>query len=493
MGLTRESIRSGPEPAITSVRWALCMLAVIGHFAVALARRDQESVIVVLVGAVLLIGGCAAVDRLARRWGRTRPLTLQVVDTAWWLGLVLFAGPLAPAGSWALLTIPIVGASIRGSELHVLSTWLVAAGAYLGITTAISQLATTETEATLNALGILLAVAAGVAVLTRWLAEGWVDQQALTESVERRREWLEHLQSSARAMRTMSPPEVIEACLQTVVDLGFDAATATGGHAASTGATSLAAPISTIDAPPPETIEVAAHEHGGGLLFSATGLEPESQTIIVAWTTENPSDELAAAMGDVIAQTTQAYGTASHLATARFEASHDALTRLANRRRLDDLLAETAAAETPAAVVFVDLDRFKPINDSHGHDVGDQVLRVLADRISDAAGDRGTAVRYGGDEFVVLLTGEHVAAANGVAEQIVRHVREPVITDAGRFVLAASVGLATHGRATSGETLVELADEQAYRAKRAGGNRVVAAPEPLDPDQVMTEQAAHLA
>lgn len=468
----------------------MCVLAVVAYGSVGMARRDQENAIVIAVSAAVLVAGCALVARLARRWGRTRPLLLQVVDTTWWLGLVLFAGDLAPAGAWALLTVPIVGASIRGSELHVLSTWLVAASAYFAITSAVTRLAPAETGTVINALGVLLAVAAGVAVLTRWLAEGWVDQQALTERADQRLAWLEHLQRAARTMRTLTPPEIIELCLQTAVDLGFDAATAGGTYDGASGATALAPSMPDIDIPGEETIEIAAHEHRDAIVYSAAGIEPVSGTLVVGWSTQNPTDELAAALGDLLAQTALALETATHLAAVRYDATHDALTRLANRRRLEDLLETAASEELRAAVIFIDLDRFKPINDTYGHEVGDQVLRTLADRISSAVEDVGTAVRYGGDEFVVILTGNDVADAPDVAHAIGRQMRLPVHVAGRDHQLSGSVGVAQSSGVFTPESLIQLADEQAYRAKRAGGDRVVGAWNAASPEipQAMGEK-----
>nr|WP_230416698.1 GGDEF domain-containing protein [Micromonospora tarapacensis] len=146
----------------------------------------------------------------------------------------------------------------------------------------------------------------------------------------------------------------------------------------------------------------------------------------------------------------------------------DALTGVANRRGLDNFLqnlATPAATDEPVAVLVVDLDRFKHINDSLGHATGDDVLRAVA-QVLTASVRRGDFVaRLGGDEFVAILPG----ADSGAAEQIARRT---VAAVAGMTAWRAkvSVGVASGPACRLGETLTQ-ADRAMYAAKRAGGNR----------------------
>lgn len=154
----------------------------------------------------------------------------------------------------------------------------------------------------------------------------------------------------------------------------------------------------------------------------------------------------------------------------------DALTGLPNRVALLDRFAQVVASARRhghrAAVLFVDLDRFKPVNDEHGHAFGDEVLRRVAARMLAAVREVDTVSRHGGDEFVILLAELlQTADAERVVEKLLEALRAP-ITVAGRVLrLSASVGVAMYPE--DGEqlaTLVEHADAAMYEAKRGGAN-----------------------
>ncbi len=158
-------------------------------------------------------------------------------------------------------------------------------------------------------------------------------------------------------------------------------------------------------------------------------------------------------------------------------AHHDHLTELPNRRlfsdQLDRALARAQEGEGKLAVLFVDLDRFKYINDALGHDVGDDVLRIVAKRMSRCVREGGVVARFGGDEFAVLLPHiEHVTEAEEVAERILRVVQDCIAFDGYEFYLTSSIGIAVYP--VSGESSADLlrnADTAMYEAKRRGKNR----------------------
>lgn len=170
----------------------------------------------------------------------------------------------------------------------------------------------------------------------------------------------------------------------------------------------------------------------------------------------------------------------------------DTLTGLPNRRqlgeRLDLALAHHQREQTPLALMFLDIDHFKTINDSLGHAAGDGVLQQFAERLGGAVRDADTVARLGGDEFIVLL--ENVGSAHDaaqVADKILAAVRRPFETGNGALAVTTSVGIAVslggarHGRphpggvgasaAVSREALMEAADRALYRAKQAGRDR----------------------
>lgn len=158
-------------------------------------------------------------------------------------------------------------------------------------------------------------------------------------------------------------------------------------------------------------------------------------------------------------------------------ATHDELTGLANRTLLQDRL-ETAIHYAQRSgrlvgVLMLDLDRFKEINDSFGHDFGDKLLCATAQRLANIVREADTVARLGGDEFVILLAelpdAERVAK---IADKILRHLAEPLRIDEREILLTASLGGSLHPRdGIDGETLIRYADMAMYQAKKGGRNR----------------------
>lgn len=158
----------------------------------------------------------------------------------------------------------------------------------------------------------------------------------------------------------------------------------------------------------------------------------------------------------------------------RHEAVHDPLTGLANRTllrdRLEHALAKSERLGNEIAVLFVDLDNFKEVNDRYGHVTGDAVLMELGRRLRAAVRPGDTVARFGGDEFVAVCEDVDEASVRLVGQRILEAIKMPVRTGAAEHRLSASVGIALGG--TDPDVLLDDADVAAYRAKSAGGGHV---------------------
>jgi diguanylate cyclase (GGDEF)-like protein/PAS domain S-box-containing protein len=156
-----------------------------------------------------------------------------------------------------------------------------------------------------------------------------------------------------------------------------------------------------------------------------------------------------------------------------YQATHDSLTGLGNRWHLNRLgQASIQEAGESVVVMFLDLDRFKLVNDSLGHPVGDGLLREVAERLSNQLRSGDILTRQGGDEFVAVLRDTSRAEAQAVADRMRRILAEPVVVNGHHLTATMSIGLAAWTTGATVETLLRDADIALYRAKEAGGNSV---------------------
>jgi diguanylate cyclase (GGDEF)-like protein len=154
-------------------------------------------------------------------------------------------------------------------------------------------------------------------------------------------------------------------------------------------------------------------------------------------------------------------------------ATRDSLTGLANRRLFDESLqrevARSQRLDTPLSLLVLDVDHFKQVNDTYGHQTGDAVLREVADALASNTKNYDVAARYGGDEFVVLLPG----CSRDDAVRVAERVRHGVAHAVGEAPVTISAGVATvPDNASDAERLMAAADAALYDAKRTGRDRV---------------------
>ena len=181
---------------------------------------------------------------------------------------------------------------------------------------------------------------------------------------------------------------------------------------------------------------------------------------------------------------TDATSQMKHLEKMQYDAEHDPLTGLPNRARLlmelSTRLQDLQRKEAMVGLLFIDLDNFKPINDRYGHARGDLVLRSVGKRLQNRLAPGDLLARYGGDEFVVLIT-EH-ASSDGAdekeisakAEDLLQHFLQPLSLEGSIYSITLSIGVATTSDPRCrAEDLITQADQAMYHAKRSGKNRIV--------------------
>ncbi|MES2538273.1 MAG: EAL domain-containing protein [Pseudomonadota bacterium] len=161
----------------------------------------------------------------------------------------------------------------------------------------------------------------------------------------------------------------------------------------------------------------------------------------------------------------------------RYMATHDALTELPNRayllERLSHSLSVPRSRRQQTAILFLDLDRFKTVNDTLGHDGGDRLLKMVAARLSSFIRSRDTLVRLGGDEFAVLVEGfDDTYYLSSLAERLLQSISDPFRMEDNEYYLGVSIGISMYPQdGEDGLTLLRCADAAMYHAKERGRNR----------------------
>ncbi|ENZ81179.1 MULTISPECIES: EAL domain-containing protein [Caulobacter] len=237
---------------------------------------------------------------------------------------------------------------------------------------------------------------------------------------------------------------------------------------------------------------VAADAVDAAVAQSVLGRSADGRRIVLRWVPRRPGAELlrsatpmlaiailAAAMGSFLLFRTTRRAAKKLLlseAEAKHLALHDPLTGLANRTLFTDRLVHAHALlrRKPGhiGVLCIDLDRFKEVNDTYGHDAGDQLIREVARRLTAICRDTDTICRLGGDEFAIIQPDTSPAGAASLAQRVVDGLSGEVDLSIGRAVLSCSVGVSVVADADQGQAeLLRQADVALYRAKEAGRGR----------------------
>ncbi|WP_159015260.1 EAL domain-containing protein [Cognatiluteimonas profundi] len=224
-----------------------------------------------------------------------------------------------------------------------------------------------------------------------------------------------------------------------------------------------------------ELLTFVAHHIGGGLARKRTQEHLKAAHSELEFRVESRTQELAGANRELRAQIGERMRAEQRLT---HQARHDALTGLPNRpqllERLDEAISQARMLDGASfAVLFLDLDRFKLINDSIGHAAGDEMLVEVGRRIADALGERGVVARFGGDEFAILVdTLEGDGESEILAARILESLGKPLWLGGRELFPSASIGIALwQPRYRLGEELLRDADAAMYRAKAEGRDR----------------------
>lgn len=224
----------------------------------------------------------------------------------------------------------------------------------------------------------------------------------------------------------------------------------------------------------PGAVVLEAETPSGKWVYAVRAMEKDNQKLI--WVIRTLGWLVALAMGVCVFVVLRQRQALSLLA------GFDPLTGLPNRRLFDDRLEQAIrrlsrkGALGGVALIFLDLDGFKPINDKHGHKFGDAVLRVVASRISEAIRPGDTVSRWAGDEFVVLVEDAGEGAIIEMIERLRQRIEQAIEIDEVAVHVRASIGAACYpDEASSAAQLLELADRRMYKNKevRRRGNTAV--------------------
>lgn len=471
---------SDAESAIAVVRIVLAMVGA----AVILGGRTASTTDWLSAGvyAFLALGTgvllSALVLRLYRVFGTENgflAVVVQILDTIAALALAGAVSQVIEDPAWALLVIPIVTGSLRLGAYGVLGVWALTSCGYFAML-AMDYMQPGSDALTSRVVferpGALLAVTVCVALLTRWLQEGWTAQASLTAEASERLGHVRVIERAGRAAGGRSPQEILKDAAGHLLELGYEAASCHDANGArfAVGSGVIIPTDETPQAPEGRGAVVTAWNGPAGRVYSVSVVERRSGTLVTGWSRSEPPESRVVALADLIAHTSNIIETAELLRRVRHEADHDPLTRLANRSLADRHLADRAARPEPVALALIDLDHFKAINDTYGHQVGDVVLAAVGSQLRAVVPPGGLGARYGGDEFVIIVSGPAALQVTEVIEELRRRTHTPLAARGVVVDVRFSIGIALADGATTADALYQLADRMLYSVKEAGRN-----------------------
>jgi diguanylate cyclase (GGDEF)-like protein len=276
--------------------------------------------------------------------------------------------------------------------------------------------------------------------------------------------------TSSRVLLSALPVGVVVIDGDSIVDANFAAADAFGVALASLVGSTLAELVNPNDA---ESLRFALDNGVVDRLVVRNSSEQRELTLEFSWAPSNENATMIVAIRDVtelIATRRQAEELQEQL---RRLATHDTLTGLPNRSVLPERLGQALKRHRRFgfrfALLYLDLDGFKVVNDEHGHDAGDAVLMEVAERLCTVSSGHGLALRVGGDEFVVIYEGANdVDTVGAFAARVIQQVVAPIEFGKARLHVGTSIGIAVPRDDDTIDTVVAAADSAMFAAKHRG-------------------------
>lgn len=498
--------------AFGATRLVLCTI-----LAISIASNNQSIGWAVLVAIIVAIIGAAASiislvqtfrpDAASKMWSLPA-WALIAIDAILALGIILTSETTAAPLAWVALLIPVTETALAYGLMPAAAVWLALSLSHMSfVVTRTTSTSTSLLLALQQLLAVLLvAVPAGIlTAMVRTQIEGLTREREKADGVARQ------LQAVAEAAERMtgeiSSADVLSEATRSLFDLGFDQVdivipnrdhkwrTLVSHHRMNKPGASApllaeqATSARDIAVLRPDTeiarqqLHLAGMEWGCAVALDTVGFY--AKPVIRAWSSSPMLDEadtlrsfrlLTNQIDNIHRNAIAAEWAAQETERLAFAAAHDPLTGLANHGMVMSTLQDLCAAGRHASVFFIDLDRFKPINDTLGHEAGDRVLVAIARRLEQLIGEAGTPGRMGGDEFIVVGDTELLTVEGDpyrVADYINQVIGQPIALGSVEVAVGSSIG-ATHGAEDVGaDELLRRADVAMYAAKRGGGGSQV--------------------
>ncbi len=390
---------------------------------------------------------------------------------------------------WIAAMVPLISGGLRFGPAGTLVSWAAMSVTYMTVLVTSLMIDPTESMdlgAALWSLCFVLAISVPVGAVVYWLTQQWERQAIATMKIERQAAGITTVTRFAATSTMARLPAILQTAAGVAVDLGFAAATVTASRLgretvlAASGQVDLARAGADDIVPNPTEVVATGwgdqDSEGTGptaeWFSSSVALDDRGRFRLHGWSTNAPEDAQLETLHLLAVQARAAIERDEAVQSLRRQAARDPLTGLANRRIFERSMRRLSLSPEAVSLLYIDLDRFKAINDTHGHLAGDELLRIVARRIANRVPAASLPARIGGDEFAVVLPGvDDPRVALRVGQDIVEAMKEPIAIRAVQTQVSVSVGVAVSVGSGPAQILIRAADGALARAKSEGRGR----------------------